>query len=277
MREPPRRLRERRRTAIRASPMTGAAARITRALRDAGLARSLIIAGAAGVFLALIGPFGTAGAPLWQRMIYWVGLCAAGTGLGLSIAATLHVLFDPADRRSFVLALATALIMTPPATLVVWWVTVSVFGWHVLPASLLGFAGPVLLICLAMNFVNALAHRSPPHTHAGAADQARPPRFLDRLPAKLRGGVLYAVSAEDHYLRLHTSKGSDLILMRLSDAIAELEGLEGAQTHRSWWVARSAVKDAKSGDGRAVLELEGGVHAPVSRGYARALRAEGWF
>ncbi len=65
-------------------------------------------------------------------------------------------------------------------------------------------------------------------------------RFAERLPAKLRGAVIYAVSAQDHYLRLHTSKGSDLFLMRVSDAIAELDGSEGAQTHRSWWVVREA-------------------------------------
>ena len=222
-------------------------------LVQARLGRSLAIAGAAGVFLALIGPFGTDSAPLWQRMAYWVGLCAAGTGLGLTIAAAMHLLFDPTDRRSFLLALATALIMTPPSTLAVWWVTVHLFGWHVLPTSLLGFGGPVLLICLAMNFINALAHRSPPHTHAATPEHPQSPRFLDRLPPKLRGGELYAVSAEDHYLRLHTSKGSDLILMRLSDAVSELEGLEGAQTHRSWWVARSAVRGARPGDGRSAI------------------------
>jgi LytTr DNA-binding domain len=256
--------------------MTGVFGRILSALDQASLARRLAIAGAAGVFLALLGPFGTDTAPLWQRMAYWVGLCAAGTGLGITIAAVVHVLFDPADRRSFVMAFVTALVMTPPSTLVVWWVTVRLFSWRVMSGSLLQFTGPVLLICLAMNFVNALAHRSPPHTHASGGESA-PPRFLERLPAKLRGAELYAVSAEDHYLRLHTSKGSDLILMRLSDAVAELEGLEGAQTHRSWWVARSAVRGARPGDGRAVLELEGGVSAPVSRGYARALKAEGWF
>ena len=70
-------------------------------------------------------------------------------------------------------------------------------------------------------------------------------RFMERLPPKLKGAVIYAVSAEDHYLRLHTSKGSDLILMRMGDAITELDGLEGAQTHRSWWVARDAVESAR--------------------------------
>jgi len=65
--------------------------------------------------------------------------------------------------------------------------------------------------------------------------------------------------------------------MRLGDALAELEGLEGAQTHRSWWVSRHAVVEARRADGRAVLKLKSGAEAPVSRTYARALREAGWF
>ena len=47
---------------------------------------------------------------------------------------------------------------------------------------------------------------------------------------------------EDHYVRAHTMLGSDLVLLRLRDAIAELDGIEGAQVHRSWWVARDVVE-----------------------------------
>lgn len=65
--------------------------------------------------------------------------------------------------------------------------------------------------------------------------------------------------------------------MRFSDALDELEGLEGAQTHRSWWVARDAVQAVSRGDGRATLTLEGGLNAPVSRRYAKALRDTGWY
>ena len=66
-----------------------------------------------------------------------------------------------------------------------------------------------------------------------------------------------------------------MILLRLSDAIAELDGLEGAQTHRSWWVARAAIADAKRGDGRAVIALPDGAEAPVSRTHVKTLRAAG--
>jgi hypothetical protein len=129
---------------------------------------------------------------------------------------------------------------------------------------------------LVMTALAFLLRRHPTQTHA-AASGAQPPKFLARLPAQFAGADLYAVEAEDHYLRLHTSKGQDLILMRLADAIEELEGLEGAQTHRSWWVAKDAVADAERLDGRAVLTLKDGAEVPVSRGFAKTLRSAGWF
>ena len=110
------------------------------------------------------------------------------------------------------------------------------------------------------------------------APEAPPPvaKFMERLPFRLRDSELYAVEAEDHYLRVRTSKGSDLILMRLSDALSELDGLAGAQTHRSWWVAKAGIADLRRADGRAVLVLKDGAEAPVSRSHARTLRELGW-
>jgi DNA-binding LytR/AlgR family response regulator len=70
--------------------------------------------------------------------------------------------------------------------------------------------------------------------------------------------------------------GSTLILLRLSDAIAELEGIEGAQIHRSGWVARHAVLGQKKGGAGMTLVLRGGVEAPVSRPNRKAVRDSGW-
>jgi DNA-binding LytR/AlgR family response regulator len=41
-------------------------------------------------------------------------------------------------------------------------------------------------------------------------------------------------------------------------------------------VARSAIADARRGDGRATLTLKDGTKAPVSRTYAAELRRRGW-
>ena len=80
-----------------------------------------------------------------------------------------------------------------------------------------------------------------PGEPASVPETPRQPAFLDRLPAELDTGLI-ALEMEDHYVRAHTMLGSDLVLLRMRDAIAELEGVEGAQVHRSWWVARDAVE-----------------------------------
>ena len=62
----------------------------------------------------------------------------------------------------------------------------------------------------------------------------------------------------------------------LAEALFELEGVEGAQVHRSWWVARAAIAQARRGEGRATLTLKDGSKVPVSRTYARRLRERSW-
>lgn len=239
--------------------------------------RGLAVAVAAGVFLALSGAFGTGEAAFATRLAYWVAVMIAG-GLWGHLCALAARRFIDLDRRPWLASAVISLAIAGPGTVLVWAATGLFFFGALPPADRIpGFLAPVLLVTAAMTTLNLfLARGRPTITHA-AAPGGPPARFLERLPPRLRGARLLAVEAEDHYLRLHTDRGSDLILMRLSDALAELEGLDGARTHRSWWVARDAVTGAKRGDGRATLSLDGGLQAPVSRRYARGLRAAGWY
>jgi hypothetical protein len=207
-------------------------------------------------------------------VVQWIVDSAVGAGLGLAVArwwvprAWFH-------ERLWAAALAISLSITIPiACVVLAWLVLLRHRSPTLPL-LLDVLPSVFGTSLVMTALAFLVRPST-RTHA-APPSAPPPKFLARLPAKLQGGELYAVEAEDHYLRLHTSLGQDLILLRLADAIAELEGLEGAQTHRSWWVAKAAISAVERGDGRATLTLKDGAEVPVSRGFARQLRAAGWF
>jgi len=207
--------------------------------------------------------------------LQWCVDSAIGAVIGLAVARW-WVPQSWFHDKLWAAALMIAVSVAAPLTLVI-------LGWlvllHHVPLSL-GLVGDVLPSAfgssLVMTALAFLVRRAPTVTHAGAPT-APPPKFLARLPEKLRGAELFAVEAEDHYLRLHTSLGQDLILMRLADAIVELEGLEGAQTHRSWWVAKAAVTAVERADGRATLTLKDGAEVPVSRGFARELRAAGWF
>ncbi len=243
--------------------------------------RGLIVAVVAGAFLAFSGAFGSGGTPLGQRLIYWIAMLVLG-GLWGHVCGALVTRFIDPDARPWTTAAILTAVITGPLTVGVWAATGLFFYQRLLSiAVLVNFLPAVLLITAVLSALNVfLGRERPVETHASAPGAA-PARFLDRLPAKLRGARLIAVQAEDHYLRLHTDRGSDLILMRLSDALGELEGLEGAQTHRSWWVARDAVASVARGDGRAALTLGGGANgdltAPVSRRYAKALREAGWW
>jgi hypothetical protein len=212
---------------------------------------------------------------LWEAGVWMVEAVVGGL---IGIAAGRWIVPVTWYRsRLWAAALLIAAVITAPITATVLGRLV-IFERVPLTWSLIGQIAPqsfaTSLVMTATAFL--LLRRHPTQTHAAAVG-AQPPKFLARLPAQLAGAELYAVEAEDHYLRLHTSKGQDLILMRLADAIEELEGLEGAQTHRSWWVAKAAVADAERMDGRAMLTLKDGAEVPVSRGFAKALRSAGWF
>jgi hypothetical protein len=220
--------------------------------------------------------------------VYWIGLLEFGTLLNISLGVLVRRSRTVASRPmifTLVCFIALTALLTPVVLAVTGWA----YGWSSGPGHLAYIAVAVAFISAVMTGVNMLAERQPLLTHAAPRAEAlldapetspalNAPHapFETRLPPKLRGASLYAVEAQDHYLRVHTSRGSDLVLMRLSDAMSELKGIEGAQVHRSWWVARDAVVAAQRADGRAVLTLPSGAQAPVSRTYVKALRDAGW-
>ena len=129
---------------------------------------------------------------------------------------------------------------------------------------------------LRLLILHAFAPKPEAQPAAGAGISDAPTAFLGRLPIRLRSAELYAVESEDHYLRVHTSAGQELILMRLADAVRELSSVEGLQTHRSWWVAKQGLADVEKGDGRLTLKLKSGAEAPVSRTYLKTVKEAGW-
>lgn len=247
----------------------------TRILRAAGIALGL------GVLFAWFGVYQTSAFPLPERIAYWtilmgVGIAASAIANPLVIhrwLAKAHPLFQVA---------AISALISVPITIGLGVIEFAVDG--IIPP--LDWWGLQYLYVIALSAVmtslawivekwrtgvpvTAPAATAPPIARAGSA-------FNDRLPVKFRGAEVYAVSAEDHYLRVHTSLGETMILMRLADAVRELAALEGLQTHRSWWVAKQGLAEASKGDGKVTLKLKSGAEAPVSRTYQKAVKDAGW-
>lgn len=100
------------------------------------------------------------------------------------------------------------------------------------------------------------------------------PPLLARLsPAFLP--PIVALQSEDHYVRVHGTAGSELLLMRLRDAIGEMGDVRGEQVHRSWWVALSGVVGFERSGRTWVLRLAGGQCAPVARDSVSRLQRSG--
>ncbi len=239
-------------------------------------ARVVLAASVVAGVMAISGGFGATAEPVFFRLAYGESLTLIGVGLGYS-GSCLLIPRPWFETRPIISAALMIFVVGLPMTLVAAaaaaWTQGRPLGPRVLadvfPTTLATTGGIIMLAFLVQSRAAVETHQS--------ARGAAPTRFLARLPARLSGASLWAVQAEDHYLRLHTSRGEDLILMRLADALVELEGIEGARTHRSWWVAREAVKNVERAEGRATLTLTGGQKAPVSRAYVKPLREAGWF
>jgi DNA-binding LytR/AlgR family response regulator len=226
-----------------------------------------------GLFLAFVGVRTAARGGFVATAVYmtWVSLAGFLTAYGLWRLLLLAPLMT---RHRWLVALIAGVTQAPLMAFIVWATDRLVTDKGPPFSQISEYLLSSLAISVFMNLMVFFTMRD----RIVVVERAAPPqiRFLERLPPKLRGAKVWAVEAEDHYLRLHTSKGQDLILMRLADAVAELEGIEGAQVHRSWWVAREAIADIARADGRANLTLQDGSQVPVSRTYARMLRERGW-
>ncbi|MXO48785.1 LytTR family transcriptional regulator [Erythrobacter vulgaris] len=248
------------------------------------LAVDLSVMSVLGVLMAVIGPFGSFEQPFVTRLAMWLGLAYAGYAVYAPLGVLVARIHRQLDLPRAGLWIAGVLLATVPMAAIVWSLN-GLYGplsmpdpetalTHYLNVLVVGGAVTVLFQLLGRDSTR------PPPTHARSDGIAKtgedlPPRFLDRLPPSL-GTDLQALEMEDHYVRAHTALGSDLVLLRLRDAVAELDAAEGLQVHRSWWVARGAVEEIRR-EGRNVrLVLANGVEVPVSRTNVQMLRDAGW-
>lgn len=241
-------------------------------------AADLALLAAIGLFMGALGPYGTGVLPPRQAYAYWI-LCIVGGGLiGILIDET-------AGRRAGVFwrrLLATTVLMTPPTTLLVMGAGYLVAGGVLIPARYWPLLWQVFLICIPVMAIRALVWRRPPAV-VETRVVVEPPlpeaeaAFRRRLSARRRTARLIAIEADDHYLKVHTDAGTEMITLRLALALDELSGAHGFQTHRSWWVAAEAVEGVRWRRGGGELRLAGGLVAPVSRTHAPTVKAAGWF
>jgi hypothetical protein len=251
-------------------------------------AKDLALATVVGVFLGVIGPFGSFnGAGLEMRIPYWVANMWIGfVFISLTVRLSLRVASRFDLPVLFALAVGVAIGCFPLGLTIALFSAAFWPGNHGHLSSLYVWYGQTLAISEPFSFAFYLVRErgwketeAKPSTPRALAVDIRPDRrdaaFLERLPPRI-GRDLLCLQMEDHYVRAHTAKGSDLILTPLRDAIAELGDTPGMQVHRSWWVAKSAVAEPVANGRNLSLRLINGLQVPVSRASVAKLKLAGW-
>ncbi len=223
----------------------------------------------AGVVIGLTGPFGTYDTlPLPLRCAYWFVVVVTTFWIGYAVSfATATWAENRGMGTATSLGLGSFLASLP--------VTAWLASLHAVVfaapfwADMLRLLPYVLVITVVVAVLSEtieLRQTEPAQPHHPPSQ----PGWLDQLPPRL-GRDLILLHAQDHYVRVETALGESLIRARLQDAAIELGGY-GLRLHRSWWVARAAIKSVAYRKGALVAVLQDGRELPIGRTYRRAVR-----
>lgn len=235
-----------------------------------GNPRLIAILAIASAICAIAGPFETNDvmrpAP---RLGYWVFMIFATYAL----AVVLYVLSHHVIRENKLAAkLARGLLIGLCLSLFITVVNFAVFSDYPLGAQqaplFLTIWGSASLITFGIEIAMHRAH------DVDTATAAKAPLLLERLKLEKRGALI-SLHAEDHYVRVETTKGSELLLMRLADAIDMAQPERGLKVHRSHWIALAQVRHyKKSGEAWDVI-MSNDQSIPISRGFRADAIAQG--
>ncbi len=254
------------------------------------IAVELLIMALIGLVFGFLGPFGTYAMPVALRLAYWVGFIIIGYAIFRPVSISAGWLRESIAMPFWTAELLATAIAALPLTFLIGF---AMSGMRFDP-SLWGDRFLLLYLqCALIGFGIFLFMRllfgpdSPENENDAVRETKLPeiepePEKIAPVQTKLHDRLsgfpdrIIALGVEDHYVRVHSAERTEMLLLRLSDAIKEMEPMEGMQVHRSWWVARDAILTSKR-DGRNLrLSLSGGLEVPVSRANVTKLKQMGW-
>ena len=216
------------------------------------------------VSTALMGPFGTfTGMTIWERAIFWPVVVLTSLLVGLFLQALSRRWLAGAPRMLVTLAEGVMIgaIMTP---LIVGFVQVAVDNDYAIRLTPLE-TWAVSAIAYIMTATSL--HYSEHHEATAAARVPRRPRLYARLPDGTSADVIH-ITVEDHYVNVTLSDGArHRLLLRLADAVNELDDVNGYCVHRSHWVLHGAIRSVFRERGRDFIRISNGEVIPVSKTY----------
>lgn len=226
--------------------------------------------------LALSGPFGTQEQlTLPGRLGFWLPIVFAGFAVGYLAGSVVGKWGSQRGHSrlfTYTLAGIAAGISVLPVVLSI---NLILLGSDVTePAYLLRQLVNCVVIAGVVTLNMAVFSKRDDKAAAPVAGHDEPDRLIRRLPLEKRGRLV-SLSVNDHYVEVRTTRGTTSLLLRLKDAIEDVDRTEGLQIHRSHWVALQAISQIKRVNGAMTVVTEDGSELPVSRTYVPALKERG--
>lgn len=228
------------------------------------------------IIVTLAGPFGSFALPLGTRFLLWSSL------IGINTAKwslwTTQILPRFTGKRQLAMVGVGALVLN----VTIGWEVEVVYAAVGRPIDLPVLKTWVIAAAISLTIGAVIwatgrdgISEQPPLAAAPAS--IAPGSLLARKAGLNSLTDLYAVEAEDHYVRLYLpDRRRPLILYQFGDALAELAGIDGLQVHRSVWVAERAIISARREGRNWRLEIVDGVRFPVGPSFLATVRARGW-
>ncbi len=256
------------------------------------VAVELLVMALIGLVFGFLGPFGTYAMPVAMRLAYWVGFIIVGYAIFRPVSISAGWLRESIGIPVWTAELMATAVAALPLTFLIGFAISGMrfdpdvlgdrFVLLYLQCAAIGF-GIFLFMRLLFGAEEAGEHVSddrlePDQPKKEPVKQTVKPvqtQLHDRLSPGFSSPII-ALGVEDHYVRVHSAERSEMLLLRLSDAIRETKPLEGMQVHRSWWVSRDAIVTSKREGRNLRLSLSGGLEVPVSRAYVTKLKQTGW-
>jgi hypothetical protein len=230
-------------------------------------------------------PFGTDALMAWPvRSLYWLAITFVALIIGVSVRAVTAawIGYERPLQFDIVATLLTTMICAP----LIWMLRRAVDSLSGVPTVEFLTVALHTLVIVGLVFV-VRRHISPSEPGSYLEPEPEPkvryysprtyenPRLYRRLSASTTGPIL-RLSGKDHHVEVVTPEARETLRLRLSDAIDEMDPVEGYCTHRSHWVARTAIETVdRSQPGKIFIVMINGDRVPVSRKYRPELEAEG--
>ena len=228
------------------------------------------------------GPFGTLESMgVSTRTVFWVLIVSVSILIGYSarFIATLLVGHEKPVLFDFVAIGFMTVVFAP----IVWLIGqgVGTEGGFVMPSITMVFVyvftmtATVFILRRLIPGIEARHYSFWNDETASAPAEDRTPRLMRRLSPENQGTIL-RLSAMDHHVEIATTTGVETLRLRFTDAINEMEPVDGVCAHRSHWVTREAIVDvARENAHKIFLILKNGDRVPVSRKYKPELEQAG--